>query len=301
MGELLAFIAAFGFAAQNASIRRGQMENNQGGIINAHLIISLSLLIMLTIALIIAYFFGFNIITEISSLNLKAFFFIVLEALLGPLNGLFLIATATGQIGASRTSTLRTSNPLFTVFLAAIFLRESPGIFGVLAVLIIITGIIISSYHSSSEVIALMPKTKLSGNFIALAAGFSFSLAQIARGLAIQNGATPILITLLGYQITFLLLLIYYRYKYGSFNFTNINKVSIKHYFLAGVGALIGTYALAMSFTYIPVWQAVAIRNLQPLLSIILAFIFLRKSEIITRRLIVGTIIVIIGVWLTLV
>ncbi len=304
MGELLALIAAFGYTTQLILIRLGSEEQRRNNAMTVQLIILTTAFILLTAI------FGGNIlfvpnsglIEQFRSLTLLAFSYIALEGLLGPLGGLFFLTKATDLIGPSKTSILRGCNPFFTTIFAIIFLGETPGIKGIFAVLLLILGIFIISYKKEkTPVSSEATKEQAVGLILGLMGGLAFSMAQTARGLALDAGATPNTVIYLGHITSLVVLLIIYRIYARKINFLQyVAFRQIKLYTLAGVSVVTANYALLSSFLLIPVWQAVAIRNLQPLLAIILSWLFLKKEEL-GLRIFIGAIIVVIGIWLTLI
>lgn len=298
MGGLLALIAALGFTSQVIFLRRGLMEKNSGSVWEIRFIVSAVSLGVFLGGIFIASWWGFNIFRDINNLTYVSLLLLILEGALGPLVGAFLITTAVAQIGAIQTSTLRGgSNPLFTMALAVLLLGERPGLLGIFFVLMIVGGILIVGYQGHLGTIALLQKTRIAGGIIALAGGLAFSLSQIARGAAINLGATPNTGILVGVSTALLISGGVCYSRPGRFGFLKeINHKSLFYYFIAGLGSLGGSYALLAAFTLIPVWQAVAIRNLQPLLAIFMTWIFLKETDKINLRLALGAALVTLGV-----
>lgn len=298
MGELYALFAALGFTFQFIWTRRGLMEERSGNAWEVNFIVFSAALFAFCIGIIIATFTGFNFIQEFYFLNLLALLLLLIQGILGSLVGSFLVTIAIAQIGAAHTSAIVAgANPLFTTIFAVIILGEKPPFLGIIAVLMIISGITVVGYRHNVGTIPLFKKTKIKGGFFALISGLSYSLSQIARGAAINQGATPNTALLISTIATLVIIAIICTIKSRHFNWIKmINTKSLYYYSGSGIGALVGSYALLTAFTIIPVWQAIAIRNIQPLLAVILARILLKKEEIINLRLVLGAMIVTIGV-----
>lgn len=298
MGVILALISAMGFTFNAVFIRRGMMEEKPGSEWEIRFVALLVTLFVFFIGLLLATLFGFNISTEFHQLTAYAILLLFLEGTLGPLVGAFLMTTAIAQIGASHTSALwGGSNPLFATILAIVFLGERPNLLGMIAVMMVVLGIIIVGYRSHTGTIGLLEKTRIAGGIFALLSGLSFALSQIARGAAINYGATPNTAIIIGGFSALVIITVCCYLKSRDFSFLqDINIKSLLYYSSSGVGALVGRYSILTAFMFIPVWQAVAIRNIQPLLAIILSSLILKNSETINLRLIGGTVLLTSGI-----
>ncbi len=303
MGEFLAFIAALLFSSQVLLIRwglskKGRQKDNT--VEETQIIMLFFGILFLLLGIFLARTFAnYSLLGDLKELNYYSFFLLIVEGLLGPLSGLYLVTLAIGQIGASRTSALRASNSLFAVILAVLILREAPGIWGFAGVLTISVGIGIVSYRSEKESTSMLPKTKMKGTLIALLSGLSFALSQIARGAALGQGATPTSAIVVSSFSALLFILLYYLIKEKRLKGLRrcFSSKNIMHYAAAGMLTIAGRYALLLSLLYIPVWLAVAIRNTQPLIVLAFSWVFLKKTEIVNFRLVAGTTLIMGGVW----
>lgn len=298
MGGLIALLSALGFSLYSVLTRRGLAEENPGNEWEVRFVVLLATVFFFLIAIGIATFFGFNIITEFKSLTSTAVLLLILDGVLGPLIGGLFTVTAIAQIGSSHTSALAGgSNPFFATLFAILFLSERPSLLGIIAVLMIVGGIIIVGYRGYEGTVNLLAKTKIAGGLFALLAGLSYALSQIARGAAIKQGATPNTGFIVGLIIALIILTISCRIKSGNFKFIkHINRKSLYFYSSAGICSIVGRYAMLIAFTLIPVWQAVAIRNTQPILVIFLSWTILKKVENINIRLVAGAVSVTMGI-----
>jgi len=297
MGVFFALLSAVGYTLQATFTRIGLLEKRCGTVSTLQFFIILSSQIIIVTFIGFAYLFNYNIIEEFYDLTFTAFALLALEGVLGPLSGLYLVTTAVSQIGAARASSLRSSNPLFTAILAVIIIGEKLTIINILSIIILIIGVVLVSYRSEIEASSLLPKTKIAGNLLALLSGLFFAMSQIARGLALDYGATPNTGVIIGGISALMILTIVCRLEVGSFKFAeSINRSSIKYYFAAGLGTFIGRYALMAAFVTLPVWLAVAIRNSQPVIAILLSWALLRRTETINIRIIVGSLLIVSGV-----
>ncbi len=297
MGVFMAIFSAFGFALQNILIRRGLLGKQKGTVNTILLLVLLSSQLSIIAIVLVSGLIHGSIIEEFFYLTWHAVLFLILEGVMGPLIGMFLITTAISQIGASRTSALRSSNPFFAAIFAILFLGESLTALNLMSVFILIAGVVLVSYRTQEEAISLLPKTRVAGALVALLAGLFFALSQIFRGLALDYGATPNTGTLIGGFVALVVLTVICRKEVGSFKFFfNIDRENIYYYLAAGLGTTIGRYALLVAFLYSPVWLAVSLRNSQPIIALVLSWLFLRDTEAINARVAAGTMLVVIAV-----
>ena len=298
VGGFLALLAALGYTVYNILMRRGLMEENPGSIWDTRLIVSFATMVIFFIGAFIAELLGYGVLQDFKDLSLMALLFILLSGTFGALIGAFFLTMAVAQIGASQTSVLSGgTNPIFTTLLGIVFLGQVPDLIGIIAVLVIVGGIICVGYHGHEGTIALLEKTRLAGGVIALLAGLSFALAQVAKGEALNLGATPNTAFVIGQTIPFVISIIICLKKSGGLAYLkDISRESLYCYLGASIGIVLGVYCLLAAFTFIPVWQAVAILGIQPLIAVFLSWIFLKKADKVSLRLIYGAVLVTFGV-----
>ncbi len=298
MGGFLALIAALSFTLDSILIRKGLTGENAGNVWQIRLV---TMSVTLAVYLLLAFFAemaGLNVIQEFKALSFEGLAVLILAGVMGPLMGLLLLTSAIGQIGSSHASALwGGANPLFATLFAFIFLGEMPDLLGVFFVLMIIGGIVIVGYHRHAGTVVLMKKTQVAGGIIAILSGVCIAISQIGRGAALNLGATPGT-ALFIFQITALIViaLVCLR-KPGSFKYLKqISRKSFHYYVGAGICNFVGAYSLLTAFLLLPVWQAVAIRNIQPVFVVIFSMLFLKEVDKVNFRLIMGTILVTLGV-----
>ena len=329
MGEALAFLSACGYTFQLILIKKGNNQKSTIGSIPIQLIVlSSGILMFLVIYSIKIHLSGvFTVHNQFFLIPKEAMIFVVMDGLLGPMGGMLLLTKATEFIGPSRTSVFRGTNPIFAAILSSIILKESPGWAGVLGITLLVVGIVVISMDSGSSndnnKLSLKSPMKASpdpeqfenqtsdrngsrlfekrslGIIMALISGLLMAIAQTSRGVAISRGAAAEPIVFWGAVISFTTLMAVYYLNNKSHRFTaGIDGASMKYYLCAGIGFVIGSSALALSFVYIDVWKAVAIRNMQPILSIMVSWHLLKKQELIDARVIVGALLVTSAIWI---
>lgn len=295
MGVTYAFLSALGFSLMFILTRKGLVEDTaKTSVWFINLISVIGALILFSIVLL---FSSGNIFDELLALSKVATIMLIIDGLMGCMIGMLLGILAIAKLGASHASAIRGgANPFFATLLSVLFLGEQPGLTGYLGVSIIIIGIIIVGLQNASQSMELKKNSLLSGGTYAILSGLAFAISNTARGVAIKYGATinaGYMVTL----ITSLAILAIYCLMSGNFSHTlkNINPKGFFYYLGSGGGLFVGVYCLLISFTMIPVWQAVSIRNTQPIIVLVIMYILNRKTEMLTNRLIIGAITVTFG------
>ncbi|WP_243441137.1 DMT family transporter [Dethiobacter alkaliphilus] len=297
MGGVLALFAALSFTLDNIFIRKGLLGEKPGTVWDVRFIVSSTCLMLFIIGAVVATLLGYPFVQELMQLSLTDILLLVVAGILGPFAGAFLFSTAIAQIGASHTSALWTgANPLFAALLGVVFMGDIPDLLGIISVLMIIGGILIVGYHGHAETTKVL-ETKLAGGLLAILSGVCIALSQVVRGTAMTMGATTNT-ALFVYQGTafFVVTAVLLFKRKNLLHIKQISRRSLLCYTVSGTGMLLGSYFLLASFNFIPVWQAVAIRNIQPLFAILFSCLLLKKVDRISFRLVLGATLVTAGV-----
>ena len=310
MGELLAFLSVIGYTSQLIFIKKGCKDKSESGSIPIQLVVVLSAVIITLIIYMLQIILiqGKTFSHMFMDFTAESFLFIALDGLLGPMGGALLLTKATELIGPSKASVLRGSSPLFAMLLAALLLQERPGINGVVGIILLVVGIFLVTWKKQNTIspTATMETRQGSrknfiGSSLALLGGLSFAFSQIARGMAIQKGASPEAIVFWGLLVSFFTLYFLHFVTKKHMKFTlGLKMDTMKYYVYAGAGNMMGSFMLAWSFVYTDVWKAIAIRNLQPIIAILMSWMILKQQEIITKRLVFGASLVLMAIWISM-
>ena len=140
-GEILALSSSFIYSAALISFRRGLRNASPiTGVLITNAVASFLLLG-------IAFFLG-----TLQTSSLKPVLWFMLAGCLGQGMGHLASYTAIQRIGASRTSPVQASAPIWAVFFAAFFLGEEPGVAVVLGTLSIVGGVALISMGEGKDV-----------------------------------------------------------------------------------------------------------------------------------------------------
>lgn len=199
------------------------------------------------------------------------------------------------RAGASISSATVNTRPVWATVLAVAFLGEAVTIQGILGILFVVAGLIALAFSEGGDVTGWNKRDLL----FPLAAAVTFAAGNVVRrfvftetsvtaleGVAINETAG--LFGLVGYLL----------YRHGS-NFGSFLKAPKRAYAYFVGCALLSSLSLFTLFAALERGRVVIVDPLSSptsLFAILFTFLFLRRVETITRRLVVGAALVITGV-----
>ncbi len=319
MGYLFAVFSAMAYGINDILIHMGTKEGraNTTQALTVNLIAGNLLLLLTTL---VAWLSG-----SLPPINAMGLLFFVAAGISAPLFGRVFSFSAIKHIGATRTTSLRVSETLFTMLLAVVFLRDSLSLLAFTGAVILMGGVVIIIQESSqlgqasntaSRETAATAESKSPaaissqgyfqhrigllnvGTLLALGAGFAFALGGVFRQVAIAYIPSALLGSAIG---TFVALVVNMlnTWRGGHFRNWNLTRREIGFYALGGIantsGMLFFFYALLAGSS---VSITAALKNTSPLFTLFLSLLILRKSEAIQRRLVASVFMVVIGAWM---
>jgi DME family drug/metabolite transporter len=203
-------------------------------------------------------------------------------------------------IGVARAVPITCTYPLFNLLWAVFFMGEKVTLSLVLGVVIIFLGIWLLSHEKGNSDVRGQSKFLFKGVAAALATALLWSVSIAMMGIAVKE--TPslndalIINTIRTAAIAALLLALSPMIDRQR-NFLKMKRRTVATLIIGGLVALgLGWFFLAYSFIGIPESQAVPISSATPLFSTLVAIVLLREK--VTARNVLGSIIVVIGIFL---
>lgn len=222
-------------------------------------------------------------------------------------------------LGPAKASIFQTSNPLFTVIIAWVFLDENLSFYDVTAIVLILFGLFLVSYvpgvfskRTPTETPTEAGEIKTSGShitrallgsgiFLGLFGALSYAVGNVLRGVAIQTWNEPILGALIGAALGLSLHFITSSHtRQFWLKLKQADRSGLRLYVLSGVLTISGQICAIASMRYIPVSLANLITMSTPILVTPLSYYLLRNQEGINWRTIVGSAAVLLGITLIL-
>ena len=283
----LSVLAAFGFGSASVFARSAM----QGTSLLPAVWLSLVVSFALSAALVLAFAFD-----DIGKLTVAAFLWVVVLAVVQNFGGRAQNYMAVNIIGASRASLFFATQAPFGALLALVFLGESltlPILVGTMAVAV---GLLAASGGSLLEGWRTDRKYLL-GYLLALSAGAAYGGTNIVFKKAAEHLDSPLVITALSLLVGLVLLLPpTARSVSESPRTLLVDWGSLQWVALAGLAAGVGVNALYFALQRADVVIVGPIVASNPLITLLMAHLFISRLEQVTLRLAAGTVLAVVGV-----
>ena len=274
--ESFALVASFCTALSTVLATKGMRDSNAD---SANLVLTGVQTTVLTALL----------IPDISQLDMRALMWFALSGVCASFVGRLLTLQSYKLMGVAVSSAIVGTSPLLVTIFAILFLGE-PLLFPVVAgSALVVVGIALMNVGSG--------RLSLKANSIHLAAGASlmFAASNIFRKMGTDISPHAVLEAQFSTLFGFAAFMVYMAAK-GGFRGLNVNRGNV--WWLAGSGAVnaVAWIALTMSIAAGRVSVMTSIVYSYPLFSVLLARLMLRDMETLTRRVVAGCIIIVLGV-----
>ena len=285
----LSILAALGFGSASVFARSALQGIALLPAIWLSLVVSFALSAILTLA------FAFD---DISKLSLAAFLWIIALAVIQNFGGRSQNYMAVNIIGASRASLFFATQAPFSAILALVFLGESIAVPVVLGTIAVVAGLLAASGDSLLEGWRTERKFLL-GYLLALSAGTAYGSTNIVFKKAAEQLDSPLVITALSLLVG-LALLFPFTARSASHGQNPrsmaANWRSLRFVVLAGLAAGVGVNSLYFALQQGDVVIVGPIVAANPLITLLMAHLFISRLEQVTPRLAAGTLLAVVGV-----
>ncbi|MBS7658310.1 MAG: EamA family transporter [Candidatus Bathyarchaeia archaeon] len=287
IGEFLALFASFCWAF-SAVLYRKVLENKGYFIVN--------LLRVGFASLFLAFFLPFLLLTsQLSSLTFNEILLFIFAAVNGPVIGDTLYFIGLKRVGVSRTQSISSSYPLFSMVLATIFLHENLSFAIIVGTPLIVIGIIL--------VLPIENKNRLNSldsfsKFTPVLTAFFWSIALITFKFILNNsGINPIFATFIN-RLFSLPFLFFTAIAVNEFNqIKKLSKIEVVLISVAGIVSLgIGGISVFLSLSLLDASKAIPLSSVSPFFTLILALIYIKEK--LNFKIFVGTILIVTGIFL---
>jgi uncharacterized membrane protein len=194
------------------------------------------------------------------------------------------------RLGVSRAGPLRGTAPLFTMVLAFFILSERPGLLVYAGAVLTVLGTWLVSYRREGEA-----KWRTIDILFPLGAALLASVSQNIRKLGLLTVDEPLIASTVSSATSFLCLLISLTVS-GQLGSLKFRGGCLPYYGVAAVFALVGQLLNFHALHAGEVSVVSPILNTTPLFIIIFTAIFLRGEEKITRLVVIGSIMLVVGI-----
>jgi uncharacterized membrane protein len=316
MGYIYALLAAVGFGINDlciqVGVKSGKCTTNQALLINL-----IAGNVILSVMAVVTYFsVGFP------PLNIMGMLFFIAAGVCSPFFGRILSFASIKEIGATRTTTLRVSDAFFTIVIAYLILGDRISLQVLLGAVILVVGIMVLINETSQSVKVsklelaagvaydMKPKSLKSyikstvgninvGFFYAIISAVFFGMGGVFRQMSMTHVPSALLGTLVG---TFTALITNGLYIHFSGQLTKDWNFTVKEVGFFSLGGAANSTAILFFFSALVSGTSVsitaALKNLSPLVTLFLTWLFLRKAERITPKLIYSIVLVLFGAFI---
>ena len=311
MPYIFAIISAMGYGLNDLFIHIGMKKGKAGGAQALMVNLITSNLVILLAALFVMLVWG------LPPLKWRGVLFFALSGMFAPFFGRLSSISAIKLIGATRCNTLRVTDTFFTMVLVLIILGDPIALNAVMGAIILVFGIITlireTGENEFIEITAAEKEAAVSQSwglpaFIKLSSAYKGSILAILAalffalgGMFRQSGLDSIPSAILGTVISSLMALITnscYSLYTGQLSKENWQLTSrqILFFALAGCGSTVGLLMFFMSLSFGGALTMVAtLKNTTPVFTLIFSWLFVRKLDRFSPKLIFSIILVVAG------
>jgi len=280
--ELYAVATAFlrGFSA--IPIKKGLKNSNP--ITNVFIYLTINTFLLWSITF--AYY-------PLKQLFFKGFEYFVLAGFFAP--GISQIFRDAGfkRLGVAITYPIVSINTLFSMIIAIIFLNEKITIYIVLGSILTFLGVFTLTWQRDSKF--RLPKKDL---YLPILSALFFACSVNLREIGLSKIKYPIIGAAITSTVSFMILLIHIlimkvRKKYWILQ---LHKDAVKFFIFSGIISCIAflLYFIALSKSNVVVVQPIA--STRPLFAALFSYFLLKEEEKITRKIILGSLLIVSGI-----
>jgi drug/metabolite transporter (DMT)-like permease len=286
-----AFLAACGFASGNILVRVGTQKIPAA---TAALVTVLSGMVLVGG---LALVFRFD---DISSLSLEAMGWILVMGIMGyPMARLFII-TAISMVGATRAVPMAGLQPVIAFTLGVILLGERPNLLVTIGTPIIVAGLfLVIMPRRGSNAVGQNVDFRRLGYIFAIGASATFASRDVISRHVVSSLIDPLVTAGLALAVGGVILSVI-MHRQVARTIQTLPKNYLLICALAGIFQGLAVASLFQALSRAPVTVVSPIYACQPLLTLILARIFLSRLEAIDFLLAAGTTISVVGVILVI-
>jgi uncharacterized membrane protein len=291
LGILFALLCATFFSLSYVLVQLGMKKSNKDNGLFINIIVNVLFLGFI-------YFIIFIIRkdpTVLTGVGIVAF---ISAGLLTSLFGRSTLFSGIRRIGSSRAVAIKNTAPIFSIIIAIAFLGESISIWSGIGMLLIILGLSLVVREQWKINGSSIREKGMIGIIFASLAALCFGTGQAARKIGILEVPDPVLgawlgtiIALIGYCIILVFKKKFISTISGQFNDLNV------YYIFAGISTTLGLILFYVAVYHTKLVYVSAIVGIEPVLTVLLAFLFLKKQEKLQRIMVISAVLVFTGIF----
>jgi uncharacterized membrane protein len=285
LGIALALLGAFLIAVQVVCIRIGTATGSSRDALVVVLVVNLGVIVPLALAVHFPRY----------PLDTVALLSFVCAGLVGTVLGRAFQYAAIERIGASRCEPVKASQPLHAALLAVVFLGESLSLVVFGGIVLIVVGVALISRVSTRRFEREYDHVSWRGLALPLAAAFCFGVEPIFAKIGIAAGTPPLIGLAIKTVAATIVFTAYLRARTALPTSFLLTSTSMRWYVAAGVANTLFLLVYYLALSVAPVALVVPLTQTSLLFVLVLSVAFLRHLERVTPRLVVATVLVLVG------
>ena len=298
MGAFLAVLCAVLYSSNYILIQFGMRKSKKDNGDFVSLAAAVATLLLIYLALLL--FTG----QKIGEINGWGVFYFSLAGFFTAFMGRTLLFAGIRHIGSSRAAAIKNSAPVFTVFAAVIFLQERISLWGGIGMAVISAALIWQARHDFVRTRHLATGQNSLGLLVSFLSAIAFGVGQVFRKQGIIHYSDPILGALIGSTFALFAFVLFklFRGNLKESIVSNVKNINI-HFILGGAFTAFAQICFFSSLMFTNVAYTSVIAAMEPIITVILAKLFLEKEEMINLRIgltacavFLGTFIIIMGI-----
>ena len=230
---------------------------------------------------------------SLNVLNLPGVLFFILTGVVGAFVARYLLYVGMEKVGVSIAVSLANMRPLFGSIIAVLLLGEKLTLPIVGSTLMIIAGAVAISWDKSG---GYFEKAWSRRDLIfPILAGLSYGLAYVIRKLGLMNIPNPIVGVVIQSTAALVCFILAAPLQRSQ---QRVEFRNPRAWFIYGISGLLAFFANYFTFSALSLGQVVIVAplvSLNPLVTLMLAWIFLRKVERVTDKIFLGALLIICG------
>ena len=231
---------------------------------------------------------------SLSFFRSRAVLYFLFAGILSPALVRWLYFVSLDRIGTSVSSSVLATGPAFATILAVSFLNERLTLLMSLGILCIILGIVIFERDTMEN--DKVPLRKRGDLIFPLVAAILYAFAVVLRkkGLNILN--SPIFGVTVGFTTSLIAYSTLFVFFKRTRRYLSFKRDDLLMFSAAGVSLAAAWLFLFYALSFGDVITVVPLASLHPLVVVGLSYFFLKEIEKITRKIVLGVLIVVVGV-----
>lgn len=288
IGGLFSFTSALFFASASVILKRHHKLDKDVGLLLT-LIVNNCVNVAFIIGMIFIGIFP-------TSWDLRAVCYFILGGVLTSLVGRSCLMASIREMGPTKAVNFKVISPVVTLLAGVFILHEVVSFLGVLGIAIVFGGLYLSMARvddiQEEEEVYLVTRT---GILMGISTGLCIGFGNLFRKLGVIIMPSSIIGASIGCIASMIGLIIYLWYNGKLHLLISMNKDEAKNSLLYGVLSTGALYFAFLGVMYFPVAKANVLLSTEPILTILLIFLFSKNVERLNRKAVFASAVVVTG------